>query len=97
MINRRSEQELSVLRIKLDGINVELSRLLLKRFDLLDEILQIKINDGLPLRDSQRVQEMLHELVAVCPPEKQNYISTIFSDLFETSLAYMVEQQKKLR
>lgn len=55
-------KKLTELRMKIDEVDHEVAHLLLKRFELADQILQLKIKLDLPIQDSQREQEILEGL-----------------------------------
>ncbi len=87
--------ELDKLRKNFDQINREMLKLLVKRYQLIDKVIEYKANNNLPLKDKKREDEML-ELIK---KETQNmssseFISQTFSDIFSNSVKYMKSNSK---
>lgn len=55
-------KKLTELRREIDDVDRELANLLLKRFELTDQVLQEKMEFDLPIQDTQREKEILEGL-----------------------------------
>jgi chorismate mutase len=75
------------LRQDVDHIDREIIRLIAKRQTLSEKIVRIKINEGLPVHDESRVQEVLKSSFNYAVEHKINpvYIQKIMQLLIEMS------------
>ncbi len=78
---------LNGLRKKIDKIDSKLSKLLIKRYDLVKEIFIFKNKNSLPIEDKKREKEMIKRLLST--PELTNsekkYIKKIFLAVHDAS------------
>lgn len=71
-------------RKKIDGLNQEIANLLVKRFEIADQISLIKQQNGLPILNQNREQEVLKSLVHVIGNTKyQENIENIFIKIMD--------------
>lgn len=89
-------QSLEQLRTQLNGINLELLRLLNERAALVKDIGAIKEKQGVPKFDPVREREMLEELVKQNPgPFSDSEIKHLFKEIFKASLDLQQEDHKR--
>jgi len=82
--------ELAELRMQIDAIDGELIRLFERRMEVAAEIAKYKQRNGLPVLDPEREKQKLVDLTGKVKNGHEDYISALFSLLFEISRA---EQQ----
>lgn len=88
--------QLEILRDKLNGINLEMLRLLNERAQIAREIGEVKEKQGIPKFDPVRERAMLEELTAQNPgPFKDAAVKHIFKEIFKASLNLQEEDHKK--
>jgi len=85
---------LKLFREEMDVVNSELCELMIKRFELLAKIMNIKNNKGLETHDPAREGQMLKQLAQQLKdsPYKQDVLN-IFKDIFKHSLTYCKNQR----
>lgn len=85
-------KDLQDLRDQIDAINNELLQLLKKRFELSEQISNIKTKEDLPFKDSDRESIMLQTIESSLKEHKAGpEILTIFKKIFEQSLKHMAK------
>ncbi|WP_413627506.1 chorismate mutase [Fructilactobacillus vespulae] len=71
-------------RKKIDRLNSEIAKLLVKRFEIADSISQIKQQNGLPILNKNREKEVLKKLTNVSDNNKyQEKIENIFIKIMD--------------
>jgi 3-deoxy-7-phosphoheptulonate synthase/chorismate mutase len=89
-------QELEVLRDKLNGINTQLLALLSERADLAQQIGQVKQKQGVPKYDPEREKKMLDQLVSNNKgPFDDATIKHLFKQIFKASLDLQKDDHQK--
>ena len=81
----RTENNLSDLRRRIDGIDDQLIRLLKERMDCTDEIGNRKAKDGTPVRNAAREEEILQKVDALVPEDMREDIRQLYRALFACS------------
>ena len=81
----RPEKALSDLRERIDGIDDQLIRLLKERMDCTDEIGKRKAEDGTPVRNAAREEEILQKVDALVPEDMREDIRQLYRALFACS------------
>ncbi|MBT4763137.1 MAG: hypothetical protein HOO06_15700 [Bdellovibrionaceae bacterium] len=86
--------KLTSTRIQIDNINNELVHLLIKRFQLLEQVHKIKTQESLELFDGKRTKLMNQILQdklqsAHLNPMQKESINKILNNLFSVSLEYL--------
>lgn len=85
--------ELDPLRQQLDQINGDICSLLMKRFELLKQIAEIKKHRGLELYDSERETLMLQHIQKnLGSHPASSHILVVFLSLLKEGLKYMKKQ-----
>ena len=85
---------LKSLRNQIDALNDELLLCLEKRFQVLDEIKNLKQNEQLKIYDPEREQEILQYIESRTSHLKiKDYVTKIFAQILFYSRSYM--EQKK--
>lgn len=83
-------EELQKARQKLDKLNGSIQKLLLERLHTIDHIKALKTQYQLPLKDTQREQQILdHLLKDLTDPSEKEHIQNIFQQIFKDSLKKM--------
>ena len=81
----KSENSLSDLRKRIDGIDDQLIRLLKERMDCTDEIGNRKAKDGMPVRNAAREEEILQKVDELVPEDMREDIRQLYRALFACS------------
>ena len=80
------QQKLNELRAQLDAINGELAALLEKRFEITDEIGELKRDNAAPVRDRARELAILEQVTAqLADKNKAEDVGTVFEAVFAAS------------
>ena len=79
--------DLTELRMQIDGIDDELVRLFQRRMDVAAEIAKVKLQKCLPVYDPLREQQKLCELSEKADDRCKEYITRLYSLIFELSRA----------
>jgi chorismate mutase/prephenate dehydratase len=83
-------------RKKIDVINKKITKLLIKRFYLVEQIRKLKIKSGGPLLDKSRQKEILKQVQKTTKrADSSKNIETIFKKIISESLKYMVSKKTK--
>lgn len=77
-------EELSGWREEIDSIDLEILRLLEKRFELAGEIGKVKKKSGMPIESKKREQEMMEKLTKESKLPKA-FIEELFKPIFNES------------
>lgn len=80
--------ELSDYREKIDAIDAQLVELFKQRMDTAAEIAEYKKAHGLKVLDSSRERKKLNEIASMVPEEFSEYVSSLYSLMFELSRSY---------
>lgn len=80
--------DIKELRDNINGIDVQLRDLFLKRMELSRGIAEYKRENNLPIRDSAREQEILKAAVKGQPEELTGDLTAFFTKLFQISRGY---------
>ncbi|NUM33325.1 MAG: chorismate mutase [Candidatus Brocadiae bacterium] len=90
------EETLSILREKIDKINLGILQLLNQRFEILQKIQEIKEKQNLPLSDPKRENEIWEKLLkANKGPIPTEALYSIFQQILQSSKQYMKKKEKK--
>ncbi len=85
---------ITILRKKIDNLNLELLQMLNKRLSLTAAILKIKNSMGEDFHDPVREKEMLERLLNENKgPLKKEDLEKIFSLIFKTALDYTEKEE----
>lgn len=85
-----AQKKLNSLRRQMDRVDRSLSHDLRQRQKLLDQIFELKLSHGLPLRDSARTQQILSRLSArYKPSEFRSFYKPIFKKILDCSLQHL--------
>ena len=80
-------KELSSIREEIDSIDDQLTKLLVRRFEIVGEVAAAKHAKGLPISDPAREREILSKVTAEAGAEYENAIRMMYTTLFELSKA----------
>ncbi len=73
------------LRKEIDRIDDQMVKLFSERMGIAEQIAEFKKANNLPVLDSQREREKLHSILAQTQEEYKEYISTLYTTIFELS------------
>lgn len=80
------QQRLNELRAQLDAINGELAALLEKRFEITDEVGELKRENTAPVRDRTRELAILEQVTAqLADAGKAEDVASVFEAVFAAS------------
>ena len=80
------QQKLNELRAELDDINAELADLLERRFEITDEIGELKRDNSAPVRDRTRELAILERVTAqLTDKDKAEDVGAVFEAVFAAS------------
>ena len=80
------QQKLNELRAQLDAINSELAALLERRFEITDEIGELKRDNSAPVRDRARELAILEQVTArLSDAAKAEDVAEVFEAVFAAS------------
>ena len=80
------QQKLNELRAELDDINAELADLLERRFEITDEIGELKRDNSAPVRDRTRELAILERVTAqLADKDKAEDVGAVFEAVFAAS------------
>ena len=80
--------DLTMLRQEIDGIDEQLTRLLVQRMHICGEVAQYKKANALPVFHPEREQEVLARISAVAGEDMEAYARAMFGLLFSLSRDY---------
>lgn len=80
-------KSLTDLRGEIDALDRELTRLLVRRFALTDQVAEAKRATVKPVLDSSRESAVLDSVAAVAGPDLASEVRTLYVRLFELSRA----------
>jgi len=87
--------DLQELRVKIDEIDKELTRLFEARMDIASEIAAYKRANNLPVLDAARERNKLAEIADASREDLQTYTQMLYSMIFELSRSYQSELNRK--
>jgi len=87
--------DLQELRVKIDEIDKELTRLFEARMDVASEIAAYKRANNLPVLDAARERNKLAEIADASREDLQTYTQMLYSMIFELSRSYQSELNRK--
>ncbi|MBR7149391.1 MAG: prephenate dehydratase [Oscillospiraceae bacterium] len=76
------------LRLEIDKVDHELVDLFSRRMNIAADIAAYKKENHLPVLDASRERSKLNDLAALSDPEMEEYISSLYSLIFELSRGY---------
>ncbi len=82
------------LRVEIDKINEEMVKLFSKRMDVAEKIAEYKIENKLPVRDTERERQLLNEVSNMAGEEMAPYTRVLFTTMLDLSRSY---QNKKIQ
>ncbi|MEG6617263.1 prephenate dehydratase domain-containing protein [Peptococcaceae bacterium 1198_IL3148] len=80
--------DIKKLREEINQIDSQLVELFLKRMNTAADIASYKIENQLPVFDSQREREVLNRIAELAGEEMESYASQLYNTLFDLSRAY---------
>lgn len=83
---------LSNLRSRIDEIDQELLELILKRFDLVDQVADVKKVSKIPVFVPGREDEILDNIVSKVDPKYSQYVRDLFTSILDISKRYQIEK-----
>lgn len=86
--NQKLEDELELLRSKIDKVDDKLKSLLIERFDLIEKIINIKRELSADYFDLKREFNIYKMIIKDLPPDKIDPIQNIFERILEESRKY---------
>ncbi|MBP5638579.1 MAG: chorismate mutase [Victivallales bacterium] len=79
---------LTDIRKEIDSIDEELTKLLVRRFEIVADVAKAKHENGLPISDPSREREILSRMTEKAGPEYENAIRMMFTTMFGLSKAH---------
>ena len=86
------EDLLTELRKKIDGVDEDILALVLKRFDLVDQVADVKKANKIPVFVPGREDEILDRLVSGIDSKYSSYIRDLFTSILDISKRYQIEK-----
>ena len=83
--------DLNELRVKIDEIDSEITRLFLERMEVVTGVAEYKRQNNLPVLDSARERDKLNAIAESVRPEMESYVRNLYSMIFELSRNYQRE------
>lgn len=80
--------ELNEIREKIDSVDDEITKLYLKRMELVKDVADFKASTGKIVSDNSREREIIFRLSQKAPEELKMYIKELYETVFFTSRAY---------
>lgn len=80
--------ELNEIRGKIDSVDDEITKLYLKRMELVKEVADFKASTGKSVADNSREKEVIFRLANYAPDELKLYLKELYETVFFTSRAY---------
>ncbi len=80
-------KQLATIRHEIDALDDELTRLLVKRFDMMSDVATTKQEQGLPVYAPEREREILSRVTAAASPEYETALRMVYTTLFNLSRA----------
>ena len=80
--------ELSELREGIDQIDVELTRLFLRRMEASGQIAAVKAEKGLPILNAAREAEVLEKVSAAAPEDLKASVRVLYTEIMRLSREY---------
>lgn len=87
-------EKLECLRNKIDKIDKKLLNLMIKRFDLIDQVADVKKKNNLPVFVPGREDEILESIASKADPHYNTYVKDLFSRILDVSKRYQIEKMK---
>ena len=81
-------KDIEELRIKIDDIDGEISKLFVERMKLCEEIGKIKATEHMPVEVSSREKEVIDRVTSGKPEKFKKYIELLYSEIFTLSKKY---------
>ena len=85
-------EELRELRKKIDEVDKELLALMLKRFDLVDQVAEVKKANNLPVFVPGREDEILDRLTSGIDGKYSSFVRDLFTSILDVSKRYQIEK-----
>lgn len=80
--------DIKELRVQIDGIDDGIVGLFCERMLVSGGIAQFKAENGLPVLDEERERQKLADVLSKAAPELREYVSALYSLIFELSRSY---------
>ena len=84
--------ELKDLREQIDAIDVELTKLFIKRMGIAKQVAEYKKANNLPVCAQLREEQILQNLVRIAGDEYSDYVSALYSTIFTLSRSCQEQQ-----
>ena len=84
--------ELMDLRKKIDVVDKDILVLVLKRFDLVDQVAEVKRANKIPVFVPGREDEILDKLVSEVDSKYASYVRDLFTSILDISKRYQIEK-----
>ena len=81
-------KDLTVIRDEINQINEDILQLFLRRMELSAQVFEYKKENGLPVLDRKREEEILQKVADNSPEELKNYSLEFFRNLMDLSKQY---------
>lgn len=86
--------ELSDIRKEIDGIDAQLVKLFCQRMELAAQVADYKKEHNLPIFVPGREQEILERTAQQAGPEMAEYVTQLYSVLFDISRSYQAKHNE---
>lgn len=86
------EDVLADLRKKIDVVDKDILALVLKRFELVDKVAEVKKANKIPVFVPGREDEILDRLVSGIDSKYASYVRDLFIDILDISKRYQIEK-----
>lgn len=83
---------LADLRKKIDVVDKDILTLVLKRLELVDQVVKVKRAKNIPVFVPGREDEILDGLVTCVDPKYASYVRDLFTSILDISKRYQIEK-----
>jgi len=80
--------DIQSLREEINQIDAQITDAFIRRMNTALEVAKYKLENGLPVYDPDREQEVVAKALAQCPPELTMYAERLYHTLFDVSRSY---------
>jgi chorismate mutase len=79
------DDKLSKAREQIDSLDDQIIKILAKRFEIVDQIIDLKVQNGFPLTDENREHDIINRLSKSNPYVDKELIEYVYQRIFDYS------------
>lgn len=88
-------KNLDTIRKDIDNIDKEMAKLFEMRMNLVKNIIEYKINNGLPILDSSRENDVINKNLDLIDDNYKKYYETLIKNIINISKEFQKDYSKK--